>query len=295
MPAKKTLSDFVKAAIERHGNSYDYTKSEYINNSTKLIITCPAHGDFSQTPNSHLAGKGCMDCSGKKPISIDQFISRSEKIHGDKYDYSKVVITSTRTKVLISCPHHGQFNQRPDAHMDGHGCQKCAKIQRPLSTISNTSKFIDKSLATHGDRYLYSDVNYRNSKTPVSVICKTHGTFYVKPSFHLMGQGCPTCSPGGYNPTKPGFVYALKSHCGTMMKIGITNNPDKRYSSLSSSTPFQFSIEACAAVPGQSAQAIEGAIHKMLKKSGLSGFNGSSEWFSFEQWPIDLLNSALIR
>ena len=49
-----TTNDFIKKAIEVHGDKYDYSKVEYINNSTKVCIICPIHGDFWQRPRNHL-------------------------------------------------------------------------------------------------------------------------------------------------------------------------------------------------------------------------------------------------
>lgn len=62
---QKNISDFIKDATNVHGSKYDYSKVNYINNHTKVIITCRKHGDFEQTPNSHLNGRGCQKCSLK--------------------------------------------------------------------------------------------------------------------------------------------------------------------------------------------------------------------------------------
>ena len=69
---KRTMSrdDFIKEANIKHNYKYDYSKVEYINSKTKICIICPIHGEFWQTPNSHLAGNGCIICgynSQKKP------------------------------------------------------------------------------------------------------------------------------------------------------------------------------------------------------------------------------------
>lgn len=291
MPAKKTLRDFISRSVEVHGEKYSYDKSIYKNSSTKLTVVCPEHGEFMQTPNSHTQGKGCMKCSGKERLSTRNFIKRAISIHGNKYSYDEVDLINTRSKVKILCRVHGIFNQRPDIHLSGHGCQECAKIQRPISCLSNTIDFISKAQQKHGDKYIYTSTDYYLSKKAVSVICRKHGSFEVKPSFHLMGQGCPSCATGGYNPQKPGFVYVLSSSCGTMIKVGITNSPENRYASLANLTPFNFSISACSEVPGHSARTIERTIHKMLVPSKLSGFNGATEWFEFQQWPIEFIRN----
>ena len=59
---KHTTEEFIKLAKKVHGNKYDYHKVEYTNNSTKVCIICPEHGEFWMKPNSHLNGQGCPIC-----------------------------------------------------------------------------------------------------------------------------------------------------------------------------------------------------------------------------------------
>ena len=62
---KKDVFDnktFIKKANAVHNNKYDYSKSYYINSHTKVIIICPIHGEFEQTPNAHIRGQGCPNC-----------------------------------------------------------------------------------------------------------------------------------------------------------------------------------------------------------------------------------------
>ena len=60
---KKLMTDeFVKKAIEVHGDKYDYSKVKYVDTKTKICIICPKHGEFWQTPHSHLSGQGCPKC-----------------------------------------------------------------------------------------------------------------------------------------------------------------------------------------------------------------------------------------
>ena len=56
---KLTTEEFIKRAKEKHGDKYDYSKAEYINNRTKICIICPTHGEFWQTAGSHILGNGC--------------------------------------------------------------------------------------------------------------------------------------------------------------------------------------------------------------------------------------------
>ena len=60
----KTTEDFIKKAIEIHGNKYDYSEAEYINATTKIKIVCPIHGVFLQDYKCHITQKqNCPKCS----------------------------------------------------------------------------------------------------------------------------------------------------------------------------------------------------------------------------------------
>jgi hypothetical protein len=63
---KLTTIEFIEKANKIHNNYYDYSKTDYILSSQKVIITCPIHGDFKQTPNHHLDGEGCPICKQSK-------------------------------------------------------------------------------------------------------------------------------------------------------------------------------------------------------------------------------------
>lgn len=89
-----------------------------------MTIICPVHGEFQQKAGSHLK-YGCPKCARNSPITIEEFIKRAKKAHGNKYDYSKVVLKGTSNKVTIICPIHGEFEQRASDHLRGCGCNKC--------------------------------------------------------------------------------------------------------------------------------------------------------------------------
>lgn len=180
---------FVKKAMAVHGDCYDYSRVEYKNSSTKVIIICPVHGSFLQTPEKHLKGQGCPKCGGTSKHSADSFIAKARAIHGEKYDYSKVEYVNNKTKVVIVCPEHGAFLQRPDSHLIGKGCDKCGGTYK-----YSTEEFISKARSIHGDKYDYSLVEYVGNDIPIKIICPKHGIFEQQPSHHLSGHGCTKCA-----------------------------------------------------------------------------------------------------
>lgn len=57
---------FIEKANQKHGFIYNYNKTTFKKTTKKVVITCITHGDFEQTPNSHLNGSGCPICKESK-------------------------------------------------------------------------------------------------------------------------------------------------------------------------------------------------------------------------------------
>lgn len=147
---------FIARARIVHGDEYDYEKVNYVNNKTKIIITCKKHGDFEQRPDNHTNLKhGCPKCKSDKQSSrqlkdTDQVIREFKQVHGDVFDYSKVKYVNGETDVVIVCANHGEFNQKPFTHLSGSSCQKCyderrKKLSDELLTISRKIRCLVKA------------------------------------------------------------------------------------------------------------------------------------------------------
>lgn len=209
----KKTENFIEKSKLIHGDKFDYSEVKYIKNNLKVRIIChekdklgEEHGEFLMRPNDHLMGVGCPKCGNKrrselKKYSLNEFIEKAKKIHGDKYDYSKVEYKGSLIEVCIICPIHGEFWQIPNAHLNGQGCPECAKskIWDTRGRIS-TEEFVEKAKKVHVDKYDYSKVEYVNGKTKVCIIChekdedgNKHGEFWQTPHIHLSGHGCPIC------------------------------------------------------------------------------------------------------
>ena len=126
-------------------------------------------------------------------LTTEEFIKKAREVHGDKYDYSKVEYKGVKHKVVIVCPHHGDFNQNPSNHLLGAGCPICQKEHSASLLRKTTDWFIQKAHEVHGNKYDYSKVNYVNSSTKVCIICKIHGGFWQLPGSHIKGHGCVKC------------------------------------------------------------------------------------------------------
>lgn len=220
--------EFIEKARKKHGDKYDYSKVEYVNSVKKVCIICPEHGEFWQTPNSHLNGRGCPECfkkrqsiitSERNALSQEDFIEKAQAVHGDKYDYSLVDYKDSRTKIRIVCPKHGEFKQEANNHLQGHGCPKCAAEKISEQNTRTTQDFIRLANELHNNRYDYSKVEYLKAKKKVCIICPEHGEFWQTPDSHLRGAGCPKCNKS----------HLQRSVADFLSKIGIEFEEEKTF------------------------------------------------------------------
>lgn len=196
---KYTTEDFIKKAKEVHGDKYDYSKTIYVNSKQNVIITCPIHGDFVIRASHHLYGIGCHKCAKEAAdknhtSTTDIFIEKAKAIHGEKYDYSLVKYINNKTPVIIRCLTHGEFLQKPSDHLLGCNCPKCAFLSIGEKRKLRKEDFIEKAREVHGDRYDYSEAEYKGYNSKLKIICRKHGVFFQTPVGHISNrEGCPIC------------------------------------------------------------------------------------------------------
>ena len=152
------------------------------------MIICPIHGKFGLTAGNHKNGSICPKCRlyerGQK------LIKEFKKIHNNKYDYSKTKYEHIHKKIIIICPIHGEFKQEPNEHRRKRGCPTCAGFKKALTQDEVIKEFIK----IHGDKYDYSEVEYKGTNKKITIICPIHGEFYQIPKHHKKGMGCRECA-----------------------------------------------------------------------------------------------------
>lgn len=196
---KMTKEMFLKRAKEIHGDKYDYSKVVWVDKFTEVVIGCPFHGDFKQIPKYHFYQQGCKECSkltmGSERLSVERFLEKSRIVHGERYDYTLITkIKNNRERLPIICREHGVFMQSAHGHTDNkQGCPDCGVLIASESHRLTNEEFIDKARKVHGKKYDYSLVDYKDTKTPVVIICKKHGPFKQIANYHLCGNGCQEC------------------------------------------------------------------------------------------------------
>lgn len=182
------------------GGRYNYDKSVYVNDDTKICITCDKHGDWWQRPSSHLAGYGCPKCKHdtireKKSIRYGkQFLEKAKKIHGDKYGYEYVEYINEVTPVKIVCNKHGIFEQQPCVHLSGCGCPQCKFEQISERSSLTQDEFVKRANEVHNFKYCYDKSVYKGYGEPVEIYCPNHGYYWQIAGIHMKGCGCPKCA-----------------------------------------------------------------------------------------------------
>ena len=139
----------------------------------------------------------------------DGIVAELIKVHGDKYDYSKVEYVDYGTKLTIICPEHGEFHQTFYAHRKGHGCTKCAKKRTSSAQTFSNDQVIAKFREVHGERFDYSKVEYVNQNVKVIIICPEHGEFQQVFSNHLKTENpCPQCHKIARSKSVSGYKHS---------------------------------------------------------------------------------------
>ena len=211
MPNMKTTEEFILESIGVHQNKYIYKYVVYKGREIKVRIVCKEHGEFLQRPSVHLRGGGCPVCakeeSAKKySMGLEGFIKKAIEIHGNYYDYSKVVYVNSKTKVIIICPEHGEFEQVPSSHLQGTKCLECS--------IENNRRDFDEILTefakVHNNKYEYPQREWKRMSSKIKIICPTHKEFHQRVSSHLNGRGCIECAYEEFSQSPDEVIERLK-------------------------------------------------------------------------------------
>lgn len=207
---KETL---IKEFKKIHNNKYDYSLFEYHGYKKKSIIICPIHGKFEQTVQRHLEGRNCKKCAielskhkisksnTKRKRTFDDIVKLANQKHNSKYQYVKI----DGKKLVIICPHHGEFKQFIHNHLKGCGCKLCAIDNRRMTT----EDFIKKSKEIYGERYDYSKTIYKSWNKKITIL-EDDKEIQVLPYDHFRAKPNKSIKQKRY---KDSFIQkAIKKH-----------------------------------------------------------------------------------
>lgn len=171
----------------------------FVNLTTKVALLCRKHGQYQKSPKALLKNSFCPSCSRKR-LTTAEFVLEATRVHGLKYDYSKVEYKNITTKMTLICPKHGCFLQNQSSHLAGKGCPDCGNSSIGQDRFSLCAKnFVSNAKTVHGNMYDYSKSAYRGRHRKLEITCALHGVFWQTAGNHLSGQGCPVCTSSGYS------------------------------------------------------------------------------------------------
>jgi len=192
---------FIESSNKVHNNEYDYSNVKYIKATLPVNIKCNIHGIFEVTPNKHLGGQGCKECSKirvKETLKypLNSFLEEVKEKYGNKYDYSKIIWKGIDKHVLIVCDIHGEFSAKASSFKQ-NGCIKCKRENIPRKNKFSKEDFITRHKDKHKDiNYVYDLTVYNGMDKNITVECPYHGLF----SFLASNMsGCRKCMTKEYS------------------------------------------------------------------------------------------------
>ena len=210
---KKSNNQFITESINKFGDKFDYSKCNYINNNTDVVLICKKHNiEFHTKPRSHLYHKSgcCKICAAEikqktshnsQVKSNEQFITESINKFGDKFDYSKCNYTGSKNNVTLKCNIcNNLFNINARSHLRSinGGCKKCAIKSNIESRKLTYIDIINRCKQRHNSQnYDFSTIkdSYINTHNKIQIICKQHGPFWMLPdNFYNKLYDCPACN-----------------------------------------------------------------------------------------------------
>ena len=123
-----------------------------------------------------------------KALTRDSFIEKAREKFNGRYSYDKVDYVDYKTEIIITCPIHGDFMQRPSNHLKGHGCPQCAKNGVRPTLEAFRARFSDKMINL-------SEFEYKRATDAGKCLCERCGNvWYTTPMSLMKGSGCPRCA-----------------------------------------------------------------------------------------------------
>jgi Zn finger protein HypA/HybF involved in hydrogenase expression len=188
------LQGLIRKAQRIHGSRFDYSVSSGTSFWEVSSFKCVKHSKiFERSWGDHfrLLSGGCPVCESLGKITKEEWVSRFLVSHEVLYDYTLLPDEIKGSdRVQIRCPEGHLFVQVVSYHANGEGCPVCGG-KLPLGLEG----FIARSKETHGDRYDYSKVVWKNVHEKVEIVCPKHGSFWQVPYSHYYnGCSCPDCA-----------------------------------------------------------------------------------------------------
>ena len=282
MPKKISKEEWEKRINEAGAGRYDFVRwavDGEFGSQKKCVIGCVKDGyEWSSTVSNLVnGGQGCQKCAGNGRRTAEERTEQINKLENIEFISWVDGYKNAFSKVNVKCEIDG-FVWSPtvnDLVHGGHGCPQCAGLRRwaaeeRIEHINNIENI----------EFVSWVGSYKNQKSKANVRCKVDGFIWMASVNSIVhtGSGCPQCSNHGYDSSKEGFLYALRSECGQYVKIGISNDPKRRHKELERGTPFRFNLVEQLSGDGTKIAELEKYFHDKYDVAGFTGYDGATEW-----------------
>lgn len=272
MTAKISKCEWERRISEVGYGRYDFiewTSQESYGKESKVTVICVVDKyKWSVKVGNLMSLKhGCPQCGGHRRWTSEE---REEQINGIKnIEFIEWVgeYTGAKSKAKLRCSVDGyEWVSSVDSLLNkSTGCHKCSKRIR-WTKEERISQIND----IDGISFVKFLGEYAGGRTRVAVSCDVHNIEWAATITNIVnhGSGCPSCAKGGYDQTKTGYLYALRSECGKYVKVGISNKPESRFVGLRWSTPFKFNVIEMISGDGADVAKLEKYIHRKHESAG---------------------------
>lgn len=270
---------------------------KYIGKKSRFSMKCEKHGIWVTNSASFVHSRGrCAQCGIEKnaakyvvPTHVRerQILDKCETT-GDIFLGWESSHKNNESNIHLKCQNHGDFIIKFSKYvLGGQGCSICGRErQKKAATIDKEKRLfqINKRCLEIGYTFEGWVTEYESCESKMTISCSQHGRWVVDVSHFLNHEtGCPTCGVGGFKGNSPGYLYLLASDCGGYLKVGVSNNIQRRLRELKYNTPFGFNAVRikCFAI-GQNAIQWEKIFHSTFKNANMVDFDGATEWLKWD-------------
>ena len=251
----------------------------YKNSKSKANVRCKVDGFVwsAMVGNIIYNCSGCPQCANQRRWTAKERVDQINCLKGvkfigwiDGYDGVK-----SKAKVRCSVDNYEWSAAVTDLVNGGYGCPQCSGVRRWTA-----DERIEQINSLENIEFVSWVDGYENNHSKANVKCSVDNFEWRAAVNDIVnrGSGCPRCAKYGYDPSKTGTLYALRSECGRHVKVGISNNPKRRRKDLERETPFKFNLVEQVSGDGVKISELEKYFHNKYESAGFSGFSGCTEW-----------------
>ena len=282
MAKKLSKEQWERRINEAGAGRYEFLRwlfDDKFGSNHKCVVRCVKDGYAWASKANNLVdgGSGCPKCASNRRFASEERINQINSLDNIEFVYWLNEYKNQKSKAVVRCVLDGfEWSASADNLINNiRGCPQCAGQRRWTA-----EERIGQINALNNIEFVsWSDV-YKGKGSKANVICKVDGFEWNAAVNDLVngGYGCPKCAKYGYDKSKTGYLYALRSECGRHVKVGISNKPSRRHTELARATPFTFNLIEQISGDGVKISELEKYFHEKYERAGFTGFDGCTEW-----------------